>query len=163
VSYPQPKRLPRAVRSAVVAAERLCIDEKVEYATVVSAAGEHVATTRGGDKTVSLSGLVAQLRDATVTHNHPNGTSFSLHDLFFALRHDVHELRIVGRIRGDEVCYRLQRPQSGWPQVSARELMDTYARALSAAQDQPAELEAHFAMERVAARLRLGYSKQVRG
>ena len=163
MSYPRPRRLPRAVLKAVEAVERVHIGQPLEYASVIDRRGRLLATRSGDVRRVELAGLEGHLANTTVTHNHPTGYGFSRDDLLFAVRHDLCELRAVGRLDGKEVLYRLQRPRSGWPTITDVQWQDAYARAWQGAQDQPAHLEAHRTMERVAERLGLRYSRIVRG
>ena len=135
------------MRRAVEAAERTHIDQSVEYASIINPGGRHVATRQGSEITVSLAGFADQLPGSTVTHNHPDGGSFSFQDVRFAKNNGVGELRIIARVGGKAVSYRLQAPRAGWPAMSDGELAEAYAAAWSRAQDQPGHLELHRTME----------------
>lgn len=61
------------------------------------------------------------VKDHIVTHNHPNGDSFSYGDLEMMLKGDAREIRAVGKNR----IYSIKRPKGGW-HVSVGEVVRAY-------------------------------------
>lgn len=61
------------------------------------------------------------VKDNIVTHNHPNGDSFSSGDLEMMLKGDAREIRAVGKNR----TYSIKRPKDGW-HVSVGEVVRAY-------------------------------------
>ena len=51
--------------------------------------------------------------NATLTHNHPGGTSFSMADVMYAQQANLKEIRAVGV--DQPFLYILKRPKEGWP------------------------------------------------
>lgn len=145
-----------------------------ERAYVFDKQGNILFTKDGSRNEVSFTGDELALirgRDAVFTHNHPTyGGSFSLEDVYFAMKNDLAEMRAVGK----KYVHSMKRPAEGWPAV--KELIDEYDRAnkevqaefwkkIYAGQMTPEEAERehwHEVWTRVARRLNLLYKREVR-
>ena len=84
----------------------------------------------GNDHSVGIPKNVwGKAKDAVITHNHPNGTSFSLEDMLLANKLNVSSIRAVG----DGGGYELIRPAGGW-NASAKEIKKMYQVAADSIQ-----------------------------
>lgn len=84
----------------------------------------------GNDHSVGIPKNVwGKAKDAVVTHNHPNNTSFSLEDMLLANKLNVASIRAVG----DGYTYELIRPANGW-NASAKEIKKMYETAADSIQ-----------------------------
>ncbi len=70
---------------------------------------------------------VAKMKDAILTHNHPQGTAFSFADIDMAFVADLSEIRAIGRAAdGTDYLYVLRRPEGGWPADELRDVIAAY-------------------------------------
>jgi hypothetical protein len=109
--------LERAVR----AQEDLIRHDSVESLYAFDVGGSIVFSKTGGQHDIQVSLLeVARLRDTVLTHNHPNGTSLSRHDLQVAAVGDLAEIRVVTA----DWRFSLRRPPDGWDLRYFRHLIE---------------------------------------
>jgi hypothetical protein len=167
--YEKPLPLPGALLAAVLRAEDHHVRRVVEWLSVFDPRGTLLATRKGDAHGVSIAGLEWLLRDATMTHNHPLGTTFTVADVGAAMRHNLMELRVVAEVDGVRTLYRLQRPAAGWPALGTGALEDAFAEALPAGLERAMTLRdagrwaadvLHFGMEHLAERFGLRYSRE---
>lgn len=153
-------------------AARYVVRQDVEHSVLLSPTGEVVDTRIGDAGTVSLGGTPQERQNAVAVHNHRRGRGFSPEDVGAAMASDLRELQAVGTVNGRRVTYRMQRPAGGWPTNDRQQAMQYYAEAQGGAVGRYAHMtpeqvaahqphEAHYAMELLAARFRLGYSRTV--
>lgn len=64
-------------------------------------------------------------KDMVITHNHPNGNSFSVGDMVAAVEKNLKELRAVYK----DTVFSLKRPEGGW-NVTADEIRSAYSSAM---------------------------------
>lgn len=84
--------------------------------------GSALFSAVGNDHSVGIPKNVwGKAKDAVVTHNHPNNSSFSLEDMLLANKLNVSSIRAVG----DGYTYELLRPAAGW-NASAKEIRKMY-------------------------------------
>lgn len=103
--------MPNDGKNLAEAEKFLATQMQIEYMYVFDAKGNQLLKLEGDYQTVSIPNIYTQhLKNATVTHNHPQGSSFSMQDVQMAVKYDLAELRVV-----TNVCvYSLQRKLSGW-------------------------------------------------
>lgn len=144
---------------------------ETEKLIALDAHGNVVLEQAGDESSVIIpSSHYTILKDATVTHNHPRGFSFSSRDLSTAADLDLAEIRAVGVAQ--PFTYSLKRPLSGWPNnlrerylamlrpVKAELTERTFRGELTP--KQAAQLEAHEVMTRLAAESNLKYERTER-
>jgi len=136
------KAVPSALVRAVAAIEEKIATAPVEHAVVLGEAGTLFVDKKGERTEVSFTPEeVARMRGAAVfTHNHPEGSSFSLPDILMAKRLNIREMRVVT----EQALYVLRPPPAGWPALTLRDL-------LRAVQEADAEVE-----ERLRTQIRVG-------
>lgn len=87
---------------------------KTEHAGVFKPDGTKVFAKKGGKKSVNFSGVESlYMQDNILTHNHPDGFTFSPEDLYMAVTTNLKEIRAVG----SNYIHRLVRPEKGWESV----------------------------------------------
>ncbi len=119
---------PRAFAAAVSKQEDAIRDQSHETAHVWSRNGKHVLEVQGDSRHVLFTDdQFALLRDAVITHNHPNGASFSDADVQLATLADAAEIRVVGR----DGTFVMVRPENGWPKWGDRKEPGSLAHAAS--------------------------------
>ncbi len=149
----------------------LATRSKTEKLVALDARGRVIAELTGTKNKVSIPADVApRLKDAIVTHNHPEGSSFSPADLRAARNLDMKEIRAVGVAK--PYNYSLQRPEGGWPKdlpdvhkKFSDEVMREFREAVkrSSAEGQKAmDNYSHEVMLRTAAKLNLKYERTER-
>lgn len=113
-----------AVHKSISAAESKLVNQGREHLVAFSPDGKELLRVKGGKNSVSIDiDEGSKLpKNVIVTHNHPNGMSFSPDDFAFAALHDVAQMRVVT----DSGTFSLRRPGAGWP-ASWRTLEGTAA------------------------------------
>jgi hypothetical protein len=82
-----------------------------ESAAVYGANGKLLFENKGGRSSVHFtSEQVGQMKGATLTHNHPGGSSFSPDDVALAVRTEMAEMRAVS----SEWTHSVKPPEGGW-------------------------------------------------
>jgi hypothetical protein len=101
-------------------AESSIISRRTEKAFVVDDYGRILLEKEGLEREVGFTRAEAGLmKDATLTHNHPSGHSFSWEDINHAIKADMKEIRAIGtNTLGETHLHVLQRPKAGWPSTS---------------------------------------------
>jgi hypothetical protein len=101
--------------------ERGAILNKHESAALYDLAGNLIFEKKGGAKQVKFSfGEVSLMKDAVLTHNHPNALALSQADIRVAVRYNLAEIRAVGAFTdgsGKVIArteFSLKRPEGGW-------------------------------------------------
>ncbi len=73
--------------------------------------GKQKRRFKGDINSVSLSNQYAfELKDSTLVHNHPSGSSFSIQDIQIVIQFNVKEIYLVT----SKYLYYVRRPLSGW-------------------------------------------------
>ena len=113
-----------------------------EVAFLFRADGQELFRLKGDAKAVEASDeQKEQLPGGYLTHNHPDGSFFSLQDIQTAHRDDLAEIRVIAN-RPTPVLYILRRPAGGWNvarfeaavEAETKRLLDKYPEALHAPQ-----------------------------
>lgn len=86
-------------------------NNKFETGAVLDKDGNVIASFVGEKSKVSIP--TAAARNATISHNHPSGSSFSIQDLKTASTLNLQEVRAVGA----EYTYSMKPGPNGWPSV----------------------------------------------
>ncbi len=87
-------------------------DDTVETALVFDADGKVLLNKTGDRNSGSFTAdEVRTMKDATLTHNHPVGTSLSREDVMLAIQANMAEMRAVTQ----DYVFELPRPSTGWP------------------------------------------------
>ena len=154
----------RESKASLAEAEEAIRDLPKEEVYVFDASGKRIGHARGTKTRVSLPPGVT-LKGATVTHNHPSGSSFSRVDMRTASRCEVGELRAVG----SQYTHSMKPPPEGWPPWQT--IWDAYAkhdadvirgnreRIRLGRQASPRSDQLHEVWRRVASELGLRYSR----
>ena len=99
-----------------------------ERAVIVARDGGVILDKHGGENEVEFSAQeVDKMRGATLTHNHPNGSSFSETDIDFAGVADLSEVRVVGV--GNKYTYSMTRTSTNKPWPSKNDVRESYRDA----------------------------------
>lgn len=99
------------LKSAVIEAEDGIRSDAKETAIVFDDDGKTILRKTGESNNVQFSDAETSLmKKRVVTHNHPQGTSFSVPDVLMAVDYDIGELRVVGEM----FRYSIKAP-NGWP------------------------------------------------
>lgn len=89
--------------------------QSTESGYLFGADGKLILSKKGNENSVRFTSQeTSKMRNGIYTHNHPNGSWFSIHDVYFSAEHDLAQMRAVS---GDRI-YVLDRPSSGWPSMS---------------------------------------------
>lgn len=89
---------------------KLKSETKVEHIYLIKN-GKALAWFQGSKDSVTISkDEMLRFGDGLVLHNHPNGTSFSLHDIQETIRYNVREIRLFTLHN----TFILKRPRKGW-------------------------------------------------
>ena len=78
--------------------ERRRRKNKIEFGIIIDREGNVIAQVKGNKHSVSFN--VSDLKKASggiVSHNHPNGSSFSIEDVLILLKYKLAELRAIGK------------------------------------------------------------------
>ena len=110
-----------ALRRAVEVLEEEIVQNAFETVALFDAAGTLLLRAGGESNRVSFT-IPAELKEnvMVITHNHPQGTSFSPEDVGVALRTGVEELRAVS----PRYVYVLGPPKAGWQTIDRQALAD---------------------------------------
>lgn len=100
-------------RDALSKAEGDIKNDGVETAILLDKHGNTLFTESQGnvDSVYFTPDQVNQMKDATLTHNHPSGSTFSVADIDLLVYSDLRELRATSR----DQTYRLQRMKGQYP------------------------------------------------
>ncbi|MBF2051947.1 MAG: minor capsid protein [Candidatus Sericytochromatia bacterium] len=78
----------------------------------------------GRRMSVRLNKPPSELKNMTVTHNHPDvGSSFSDLDIQSAIDYDLATIEAIGVHRGTSLIYRASKPIFGWPRITMNETL----------------------------------------
>lgn len=103
-------------------------DRDHEVMGVFNSEGQLIFRRKGNADRVRLSLEEANLvKGGALVHNHPNGTSFSLGDFYFASVNQLTEIKVVTRFRGKPVEM-TARPEAGFGWPSFLDVRDMLAR-----------------------------------
>lgn len=115
--------LPDAVQRALAGVEPSLRTGTVERLIAYDQVGREVLRLDGSEDEVKIPrAAYGMLRNTVVTHNHPQGRSFSEDDIIAAVELDLFELRVVSR----GFTFRLRRPERGWGDRAIDELQTAY-------------------------------------
>ena len=109
------------VSSSLASVERgEAFSQKSETAHAFDKDGNPILTKGGNENTVTFTDDdVNALYGATLTHNHPSGTSFSPSDIAFASTSRLNEIRAYGtNSLGQKVIHSAKPGVRGWPKPS---------------------------------------------
>lgn len=104
-----------------------------EFSALFTPSGEEILSKQGDHDSLHFTKEeISSMEDMVFIHNHPEGSSFSKHDLFLAMKNNVAEMRAVSSVKLPEAygagesfqMVILKRPPQGWPSV--KKLNDVY-------------------------------------
>lgn len=98
----------KALASSIVAHEKSIMGNNYETLKVFDENGNVTYEKVGGPNSVAYHGL--KTVNMVVTHNHPNGSSFSGADLKNAVNMNQKEIRATGK----DFTFSMKRPATGW-------------------------------------------------
>ena len=108
-------------RKALYSAEYGTVGKKYEVARLYNTEGKQLFKKNGTSKEVTFTdGEIRQMRDGTLTHNHPNGSCFSPEDINMLRRGKLLEIRAAT----PQGVYRLRKPDKWSKEISTLEKID---------------------------------------
>lgn len=99
-----------------------------ETLIVLDENGNVLVNKKGGSHSVAYGADGIKTANAIVTHNHPNGSSFSWNDIGGMVYYNQKEMRATGK----EFTFSMKRPEKGWG-VSHEKAAARFKKALSSA------------------------------
>jgi hypothetical protein len=114
----------------------------LERVGIIAPSGDMILLREGSASVVEFARAeLAMLRDATITHNHPKGTSLSPEDVRLAIRGGAKEIRAVGHAYGYRIAPRGAWPSEadvgGWMATAETEVRQRFQAAIQAAAQDP--------------------------
>ena len=111
---------PQGERAPLFKGERDIVSKPVEHVLLFDANGrrKYALGDNNPNKVTIPEDVIEYSRVSgalTLTHNHPNGASFSIQDILTARQMNLAELRVVGKSSLGKFTYILKRPENGWP------------------------------------------------
>jgi hypothetical protein len=103
--------LPRDEANTIEKAINKIQHEKVEHLYIFKNGKQLRRFIGETNQVIPQTKYLLELKDATVIHNHPQGTSFSLEDFQAILEFNAQKLILIT----PNYCFTVERPSSNWP------------------------------------------------